>query len=98
MYFKNFYKTPDQGKIKKDIEKEGFHPLIITNEAGYVYHEHQHPEMKVLVFLEGEMKVWTEGKKYDCHPGDKLIIKGNTKHKAIVGENGCTFFWAEKVV
>jgi len=98
MYSRNFYKDLDRTKIKMDVEKEGYHPLVISNDAGFVYHEHQHPETKLLVCLEGNMKVWTQGKEYNFMPGDKLIIPGNTKHKAVVGKTGCTFFWSEKIV
>ncbi len=98
MYKPQFYTTIDREKIAKDISKEGFDPLVISNGQGFIYSLHQHPETKLLVFLEGSMDVKVGDKTYLCKRGDKLIIPGNTSHQAIVGSNGCTFFWSEKVV
>ncbi len=43
-----------------------------------------------------EVKVGEET--FQCKPGDKLIIPGDTKHSAIVGHDGCEFFWSEKLI
>src|ERR1700733_153592 len=92
----HFAKTP-RGKIKKEMEKDGFTPIVIQNDPGYIYEEHKHKETKYLVCLEGAMQVTFNNKTYAFEPGDKLIIAGNTKHSAIVGEKGCSFYWAEKI-
>ncbi len=96
MYKAKFYKTIDRGEIKRDIAKEGFDPLVISDKPGCVYEEHEHGEKKLLVFLSGSMDVTVGKKIYHCKPGDKLIIPNNTVHKAIVGDAGCTDFWSEK--
>ncbi len=98
MYFPQMYKGLSQEQIKQAIEEEGFHPIVITDTAGFVYHLHKHPETKVLAFLTGSMEVITEGKTYHCIAGDKLIISGNTLHEGVVGKDGCSFFWSEKIV
>lgn len=98
MYYPHFYKTLNQEEIRKQVEQEGFAPIALQNSAGYIYEKHAHPETKLLIFLEGSMDVKVEGKVYHCIPGDKLIIPGNTLHSAVVGENGCTFFWSEKML
>lgn len=105
MYYAGFYKTIDRDpstssglrKIAEDIRKEGFDPILITNEPGFVYAEHKHPETKLLVFLKGGMCVTVAGKHYQCRSGDKLIVSGDTEHSAIVDPNGCTFYWSEKI-
>ena len=98
MFYKaHFAKTP-RSKIKAEMHKEGFTPLVIKNEPGYIYEEHEHKETKYLVCLAGSMKVTYGKKTCDFEPGDKLIIQGNTKHTAVVGEKGCAFFWAEKII
>lgn len=84
--------------IAHHIEKESFHPIKFTDEPGYIYPTHAHPETKVLAFLAGSMQVTVEGTVYSCEAGDKLIIPGNKKHAAVVGPNGCTFFWSEKFI
>lgn len=98
MFKKSFFAKKSREEIKRKMEEEGFSPLVIQDEPGFVYHPHQHKETKYLVCLEGSMQVTFNGKTYDFLPGDKLIIEGNTKHSAIVGKDGCVFFWSEKVV
>ncbi len=97
MYEANFYKTIDKEGIAEDARREGFDPVYITDPPGRVYPPHRHPETKLLVFLEGNMEVRVKGQEFDCKPGDKLIIPGNLEHSAIVGPEGCTFFWSEKL-
>ena len=98
MYFKNFYKDKTEDEINTLIEQEGFKPSKFSDKPGTEYPTHQHPETKLLAFLEGEMCVTVNGKHYVCRFGDKLLIPGNTPHSAFVEDQGCTFFWAEKIV
>ncbi len=99
MFSKNhFPKGTTKEEMEKSIKKDGFNPLIITNEPGYIYHQHQHPETKLLVCLEGSMKVTVNEKEYNFQPGDKLIVPGNTPHSATAGSKGCTFYWSEKLL
>jgi quercetin dioxygenase-like cupin family protein len=98
MFYKNFFsKGTSKEKIKEELEKDGFKPIVFHDKAGFVYEKHQHPETKVLVCLEGSMKVNVNGKDCDFEVGDKLIIPGNTPHSALVGEKGCLFYWSEKL-
>ncbi len=98
MYTPKCFQDTSREEIAEMIQKEGFSPLVINDPANYVYRPHQHPETKLLVFLSGSMRVTVAGKSYECEPGDKLIIPGNTVHEAVVGPDGCTFFWSEKVM
>lgn len=97
MYQAKFYKTMDEERIAKEVEKEGFDPVRITDPADRIYAPHRHPETKLLVFLKGSMEVRVGDQKFDCKRGDKLIIPGNTEHSAIAGPEGCAFFWSEKL-
>jgi quercetin dioxygenase-like cupin family protein len=97
MYRKGYYTVIDTQKIEQDIKREGFKPSIIHNSNGDIYALHSHPEKKLLVFLEGSMDVTVGENMYYCRKGDTLLIPGNTKHKAVVGKDGCIFFWAEKL-
>ena len=97
MFRKAFFANYSQENIKREMLEEGFRPKVIKDEPGFIYELHQHPETKYLVCLEGSMKVTVKDKRYDFEQGDKLIIPGNTKHSAIVGKNGCVFFWSEKL-
>ncbi len=98
MHFKGFYKQLNDSQIENSIQNEGFNPAKITNGASNTYSPHKHPETKLLAFLKGEMKVKAGGNTFDCKPGDKLIIQGNVTHSAICQSQGCTFFWAEKLL
>lgn len=97
MFKKAIFKDTSREKIKQTMEKEGFTPHIITNNPNYIYEPHKHPETKYLVCLEGAMAITVKGNVHKFEPGDKLIIPGNTMHSALVGKNGCVFFWSEKI-
>ena len=98
MFRKAAFKNIPREKIKLAMQNEGFSPKLITDSPGFVYEPHQHAETKFFVCLEGYMKVTFNGKTYDFEPGDKIIINGNTKHSAIAGKEGCSFFWSEKII
>lgn len=98
MFFPHNYLNKSNQFIEKDIKKAGFDPILIHDSSGFVYAPHSHPEIKLLAILEGEMKVKVANQKFQCTPGDKLIIPPNTVHSAIVGPLGCKFYWSEKIV
>src|SRR5258706_12075263 len=98
MFHKAFFANISREEIKQKMREEGFSPTSISDKPHFIYHPHLHKETKYLVCLEGSMKVTVKGKIYDFEPGDKLIINGNTKHSAVVGKNGCVFFWSEKIM
>ena len=98
MFHKAHFVNKSREEIKQEMQDEGFSPHVITNHPGYIYQTHQHAETKYLVCLEGSMEVTVNGKTYDFEPGDKLIVEGNTKHSALVGKDGCVFFWSEKII
>ena len=97
MYQAKFYKAINQEQIAEEVRKEGFDPLHIVDPPGHLYPPHRHPETKLLVFLQGDMEVTVADQKFICGPGDKLVIPGNLEHSAVVGPEGCVFFWSEKL-
>jgi len=98
MYFPDFYQGKTEEEIAVEVRKEGFDPVKFQDPPGRAYQEHQHPETKLLAFLEGLMEVRVGDESYECKAGDKVLIPGNTPHAAVVGEDGCVFFWSEKLV
>lgn len=80
------------------MKEDGFDPIKISDPSGRIYSPHTHPETKLLAFLSGSMGVEVDGKTYQCEAFDKVIIPGNIKHSAVVGPEGCTFFWSEKLI
>ena len=87
-----------QSDIKKAVTEEGFSPVLVTDSPGFVYEEHHHKETKLLACLKGTMNVVVNREPLVFEPGDKLIIPGNIHHSAVVGTDGCQYFWAEKVL
>src|SRR5262245_17197126 len=97
MYTQEAYKNFSRAEMEKRIRAEGFDPLLIHDQPGYFYSPHEHPETKLLAFVDGSMEVWVKSQHFLCKSGDKLIIPGNTKHSAKVGADGCLFYWSEKI-
>ena len=97
MYQAGFYKTTDRERIAEEVREEGFDPVCISDPPGRAYEPHRHAETKLLVFLEGSMEVTVKGQRFQCKPGDKLVIPGNAEHSAVAGPEGCVFFWSEKL-
>jgi quercetin dioxygenase-like cupin family protein len=93
-----FPQNTSREKIIEAMRNEGFEPKLITDKPGFIYEIHQHPETKLLVCLEGSMKVNVAGEEILFESGDELKIPGNTEHSAVVGDKGCVFFWSEKLV
>lgn len=98
MYFPNFYSILSEDEIEAKIREEGFEPKRFHNSPGDIYEPHQHSETALIAYLVGSMKVKVGDKNYICRKGDKLFIPGNTIHSAVVGKEGCTFFWDEKLM
>ncbi len=98
MYSKGYYHKLSKEEIKRQIQFEGFNPILISNLPGYIYHNHTHPEIKLLAFISGTMQLTVDGITYECEPGDRVLIKGDVPHSAVVGLDGCTFYWSEKLV
>lgn len=98
MYYPDIYLNTSEEKIAQEIRMDGFEPIKYIDKPGFIYEAHQHPEAKLLVFLQGTMQVKVGNKLLRCKKGDKLIISGNTIHSATVGDSGCTFFWSEKML
>lgn len=98
MFERAYYKGLPTTEIVEKIREEGFDPLRISDPPGAVYAPHSHPETKLLAFLEGTMRVTVQGQAYSCAVGDRLLIPGNVEHSALVGPEGCMYFWSEKLV
>ena len=98
MYERAYYKDLPVAEIAEKVREEGFDPLRISDSPGTVYAPHTHPETKLLAFLHGTMQVTVQGQRYACTIGDKLLIPGNVEHSALVGPEGCVYFWSEKLV
>ena len=98
MYTHGHYQDFNTPQVEEAVRKEGFDPLFIADPPGTTYPPHSHPGTKHLAFLRGKMRVHVNGKQFDCSPGDRVLIMGNQEHSALVGPDGCDYFWSEKIV
>ena len=98
MYDEGYYQPVERDKMEKAVKEDGFEPFLISDPPGTTYPPHTLPETKLLAFLSGEMEVKVQEKSFSCSPGDRLIIPGNVEHSALVGPEGCQFFWSEKLI
>jgi AraC-like ligand binding domain len=87
----------DPGTIEARLRQDGWDPVLISDEAGYVYPPHSHAATKLLAITDGSIDVTVAGTTYQCRTGDRIVIAGNMEHSAIVGPDGCTFYWSEQL-
>jgi len=98
MYSPGIYRNLSESEIARKVTEAGFDPIRISDPPGYVYPPHSHAETKLLAFLRGDMRVTVAGQTYPCVGGDQLIIPGNVEHSAVIGAEGCEYFWSEKIL
>jgi mannose-6-phosphate isomerase-like protein (cupin superfamily) len=96
-YEPEIYARMDETAVRADLERDGWDPRLFTDPSGTVYPPHRHAETKLLAFIRGSMEVRVGDQIYRCLAGDKLVIPGGTKHAAVAGPEGCTFFWSEQL-
>jgi uncharacterized protein YjlB len=84
-------------EILSRVRDAGWDPAPIDDPGGYVYPPHQHTAAKLLAILSGSMAVTIDGQTYQCAPGDQVVIPGGVVHAAVVGPEGCTFYWSEQI-
>jgi mannose-6-phosphate isomerase-like protein (cupin superfamily) len=97
LYAPNIHTTLDPKAVLERLRRDGWDPIPITDPPGYTYPPHSHAETKLLAILSGSMEVRIEGDVYRCLPGDQIVIPGGVEHAALVGPNGCTFYWSEQL-
>jgi mannose-6-phosphate isomerase-like protein (cupin superfamily) len=98
MYEPGYYKDLAIADIAQRVRDDGFDPIRIADPPRSVYSPHIHPETKLLAFLQGTMQVTVQGQTFHCSAGDKLMIPGKLEHSAVVGSEGCVYFWSEKML
>ncbi len=97
MYAPQRYRALDAREVEAEVRRQGFDPLLIQDPPGRQYPPHRHATQKLVVVLGGSMRVSVEGQTYQCRPGDSILVQGNAEHWAVVGPEGCTFFWSERL-
>lgn len=87
----------DEPTILRLLQSEGWDPVLVRDEPGHVYPPHRHEAAKALAILHGGMEVKVDGTLYRLVAGDRLCIRSGQEHMAVVGPDGCLFFWSERV-
>ena len=98
LYRPGLYAGLEEGEIALAVRQDGFEPTKIKDPPGRTYAEHSHAAAKLLVIMQGSMDITVEGTRYAAKPGDRIFIPGYTRHEAVAGRNGCTFFWSERLL
>ena len=95
MFEPSKYKNFTNEEIKKDLEKDGFHPLLIVEDPNDFLDPHKHKESHILVVVDGEMRVKLDDGEVIIKTGDKITLGPNVSHAAYFGKKGCKYFWVE---
>lgn len=96
MFEEGRYAGQSSAEIKRDLQEQGHAPILITNAANSRLEVHSHPQLHILVVVEGEMRLELDGESPTMRPGDKIIIEPNQIHAAHFGPQGCQYFWIEE--
>jgi len=97
IYAPNFHADLDPQAVLDRLRRDGWDPIPIGDPPGSVYPPHSHAATKLLVILSGSMEVRVAGESYRCRPGDQVVIPGGVEHAALVGPDGCRFYWSEQL-
>jgi hypothetical protein len=87
----------DPQAVLAQLRREAWDPIPITDPPGYVYPPHSHVTTKLLAILFGSMEVRVADETWRCLPGDQVVIPGGVQHAALVGPDGCQFYWSEQL-
>ena len=96
-YAPNIHAGLDPQAVLDRLRRDGWHPIPITDAPGSIYPPHAHATTKLLAILSGSMDVKVGDETWRCLPGDQVIIPGGVEHAALVGPDGCRFFWSEQL-
>ena len=97
IYAPNIHRDLDPQVVLEGLRRDGWDPIPISDPPGYVYPPHSHATTKLLAILSGSMEVRVGDKTWRCLSGDQVIIPGGVEHAALVGPDGCQFFWSEQL-
>ncbi|MBI4057701.1 cupin domain-containing protein [Candidatus Microgenomates bacterium] len=89
------YKNFSNDEVEKDLEAQGYRPLLIVEKSNDSLEAHSHPQAHILVVVQGTMKVKLKDKEIIMTSGDKITLEPFVEHAAFFGEKGCEYFWVE---
>ncbi|HUG32910.1 MAG TPA: AraC family ligand binding domain-containing protein [Acidimicrobiia bacterium] len=81
---------------EKAFRDEGLTAETWSNQAGFIYGEHDHPYHKVLFCIAGSITFHTPAGDIGLDPGQRLDLPPGTPHSATVGPAGVTCMEAKR--
>ena len=75
--------TPESGLTRKVLAYND--KLLLAEhrmERGWVGSIHSHPHEQVVYVVRGHLKVTCQGKTFEIHTGDTLLVRGGVEHGA----------------
>lgn len=90
-----YYRNLTENEIASKISSEGTNATRVVERPGSIYQCHKNLNDIVLAFLRGSARVTIGDRCFDCRPGDRLVIKGDIMHSAVIGSEGCTYLMTQ---
>ena len=75
---------PDAGKLRKNLESEGYNVFQWTDAPGTKYDPHSHAEDQSHWIVSGELELRVGHETYTLRAGDRDFLPANTMHSAFV--------------
>ena len=95
MLMQAYYHDMTEDEIAGQISGEGLRPVRVVEAPGSIYNCHKNLNDLLLAFVLGSADITIGGRCYHCLPGDRLLIKGDILHSAIVGTSGCVYWMTQ---
>ncbi len=75
---------PDQSKLRKQLESEGYTVTEWSDSPGTVHERHSHSDDQTHWIISGTLAFEVDGEKYLLSKGDRDFLPANTEHAAFV--------------
>jgi len=85
--------------MKQQLKEEGFDKIYLwEDKPNKTYKKHFHRSDTKIIITSGNMNITIANKSSNLKHEDKILIKANEKHEAIIGANGCSYIVAEREI
>lgn len=75
--------APEPGMLRQVL---AYNPQLMlvrhTFKSGWVGARHSHPHHQMVYIVRGHIRFEAEGKSWDLHSGDSVVVDGNVEHQA----------------
>ncbi len=82
--------TPEEQE--QELKRDGYTQVAVHKDPpDFEYPRHDHPIDTAYIVLNGDMKIWVEGREYDMKLNDRLDVCKKAEHWSRIGKEGCEF-------